>query len=113
MKTAALILGASLFFVSNPARAAGWSSEVKIKGIETNDNVGIGMRIFLTFTTSPSTGGSCANMSQYRLGGSADNIKQMSTFAVSALLASRPVKVLLSDACDGGAYPIIVGLELR
>ncbi|WP_155894110.1 hypothetical protein [Cystobacter fuscus] len=112
MKTAALILGASLFFVSNSAHAAGWSSEVKIKAIETNDT-GIGMRIFLTFTTPPSTGGPCLNMSQYRLGGSADNIKQMSTFAVSALLASRPVKVLLSDACDGGTYPIIVGLELR
>ena len=113
MKKLALLSGLMALLPVSTAYAATWSSEVKIASIEASDT-GTGGGVSLTFTTAPFASHTCPIRSgQYRLGGTADSIRQMSSLAVSAMLASRPVRVLWSDGCDGGGYPKLIGVELR
>lgn len=114
MKQVALTFVALVFLAGGTAYANTWSgSELQIVAIEASDT-GAGGGVWLRFTTEPFANHSCpSKLGQYRLGGSSDNIKQMSALAVSARLSSRPVKVLWSGGCDAGGYPLLVGIELR
>jgi len=109
--------------VSTDSIATGYSSAVHISMIEAADTTGVA-RVFLTFDVRPHvTSCSLDNATQafWRLGGNAENQKNMMVIATAARLADRPVKVLFVDTYSGssscdisgtGGYPIIAGLEL-
>src|SRR6185369_14683342 len=118
-----LLLAFAALVISADASAAGYSSAVNISIIETADTTGVA-RVFLVFDSRPHvTSCSLDNATQafWRLGGNAENQKNMMAVATAARLAERPVKVLFVDtysgstSCDAAGtsgYPVISGLEL-
>jgi hypothetical protein len=118
------VLSAVTLLLAAEVFAAGYSSSVSIVGIETVDTSGTA-RAYLTFTTRPHTT-SCSTDSnpvqEWRLGGNAENQKNMMAVALAARLAERPVRVLFVDSyagtvsCDSGGttgYPVASGLLMQ
>jgi hypothetical protein len=109
------ILAAS-FFVSSIASAAGWSGDVGVAKISSEDT-GSGTKVYLMFTSSPMSTSCSLNSSGYWLAGSTtDNIERILAVAMSAKLSVRNVKVYWNGACSGGGstgYPVASGLEMQ
>jgi len=122
MKWTAVFPAAALLLTAAKVLATSYSSSVSIINIETLDNTGTA-RVYLSFDTRPHTT-SCSYdnpTQQWRLGGNAENQKNMMAVALAARLADREVKVLFVDSysgvasCDGGGavgYPVVSGLQM-
>ncbi|WP_164019774.1 hypothetical protein [Pyxidicoccus trucidator] len=115
MKKIAWKSGLFMVLAGSAAYAGAWSGSTTISTIEAEDT-GSGSRVYLKFSSEPFVSHSCANKSgYYRLGGSAENIRMVTSLAVSAKLASRPVRVFWNIECSEGGtsgYPVMSGIEL-
>ena len=122
MKGIAFTLGIVLLAATQGAFSTSYSVVTTISEIETVDTTGAS-RVFLTFGSAPhTTNCSLAVGQQWRIGGVADNQRNLIAIAVAARLADRPVKVLFVDtyagsaSCDGGGtngYPVVSGLIMQ
>jgi hypothetical protein len=111
------MLLSTIFFFGVTVEAANWSPPVKIESIEISNINTQGKGVWLSFATAPYVSHTCsAKNGQYRLGGTDDNIKEMTSIATAALVNSRNVTVYWKGDCDGGGmngYPILMGLTLK
>jgi hypothetical protein len=106
-------IAAALALIASSTAYAAWSGVVGIVSIEASD-VTSGGGVWLYMSQNPFPNQWCTNNGgQYRLGGSTDNIKQMTTLAISAKTSSRPIRVFWNGGCDAGGYPLLLGIELR
>lgn len=108
-------LAVAMVLVAQDAVAGVWSAGSKIKMIEAGD-VGAGAKVYISFNANPLPSAGCANADWVVLGGSLENIKNMTALATSAHLSSRSVAVYWNGACSGGGsngYPVIVGIQLH
>lgn len=107
---------------SAPVKAArwsppvNWSVPVKVASVQvSNINTPAGTGVWITFASAPYVSHNCTiKDGNYKLGGSAANIKEMTLLATTALVNARNVKVYWGG-CDGGGtngYPVLVGLIL-
>lgn len=114
MKKMIVTIGVLALLTGGTAYAAySWSNSVQVVAIEASDT-GTGGGVWVRFIPEPFPSHTCLNRSgQYRLGGSTNNIEQMTALAVSARLHGRPVSAYWAGGCDVGNYPLLVGIELR
>jgi len=95
---------------SVPAEAK-WSGRVEISTIEISNVHSRG--VWLNFTTVPYREHTCSiKNGQYKLGGGAANVRDMTTLAIWAHLNVRPVTVYWGGACSKDGYPVLLGLTL-
>jgi hypothetical protein len=112
----------AMLLLSSAACGAGYSATVTIVDMEVIDNTGTS-RVYLSFSATPHTVGcTTSGAGQWRIGGSAENVKNLIAVAMAARLADRPVKVYFLDtysgtsSCDQGGtsgYPVILGMLMQ
>jgi len=124
MKNVTLALAVAFIgFYGTAMASPQWSSaSVTISGIWAQDttDAGTGPALsYIQFSAQPHSTGCSLNGTLWRIGGNADNVKNVFTIATSAKLAGRSVKVLWNQSatnqCDGGGttgYPVVIGLQM-
>jgi hypothetical protein len=119
------LLAGGLCVASAAHAAMVWSSAVTISklDVEGDPSGSTGPSgTWMKFSAVPLAHGCSASTGTWQVGGSTDNIKSITQFALAAKLAGASVKILFNDShsgtasCSGGAssgYPILRGIELQ
>lgn len=101
-KTHKLAMGfvSAAMLVSATALAGTWSNDVQLDQIEVDGSSGTSTSTFVGFATSVTGKPACGTSGWGLATGTADNIKNITAIANSALLAGRNVQVYWDGTCS-------------